>query len=463
MYASANKEKNRNLLLKFLGKPLQHPYCPSPKRHKNVKFRLEHHYQPAHRLSLLDSVHCARSNMTESTEDQLQSEPGGSPAQASQKVQTKPVGAAGIGTPAAAVAAARSGIRQSPCTASPTQRPQIQIVAVIPVYDQPAKLESVVQSLRQLALPVIVVDDGSHEPTKSLCDRLAAPQVKVIHQPFNQGKGAAVIVGFKAAVRMGYTHVLQIDADGQLDFSAVPNLIRLAQKFPHALICGTPQFDASAPPARKWGRRVTNFWCSVNSLSLSFGDAMCGLRIYPLDSALAICENARIGRRMEFDPEILVRLLWAGVRVKNVPVAVTYPKDGVSHYAPFKDTMRISWMHSRLFLQMATRMPIILWSRIFGWTAECECPSGSRKSCCSMPKGKTAPQSKAPKTAQPAAAPVKPQAKAAPKRPPMTPEENERARRAFHAATVAKRNADRALAQIEQEAVDRPGSSDRSI
>ena len=217
--------------------------------------------------------------MTESTEDQLQSEPGGSPAQASQKVQIKPVGAAGIGTPAAAVAGARSGIRQSPCTASPTQRPQIQIVAVIPVYDQPAKLESVVQSLRQLALPVIVVDDGSHEPTKSLCDRLAAPQVKVIHQPFNQGKGAAVIVGFKAAVRMGYTHVLQIDADGQLDFSAVPNLIRLAQKFPHALICGTPQFDASAPPARKWGRRVTNFWCSVNSLSLSFGDAMCGLRI----------------------------------------------------------------------------------------------------------------------------------------------------------------------------------------
>ena len=184
------------------------------------------------------------------------------------------------------MAAARSGIRQSPCTASPTQRPQIQIVAVIPVYDQPAKLESVVQSLRQLALPVIVVDDGSHEPTKSLCDRLAAPQVKVIHQPFNQGKGAAVIVGFKAAVRMGFTHVLQIDADGQLDFGAVPNLIRLAQKFPHALICGTPQFDASAPPARKWGRRVTNFWCSVNSLSL-MQCAACGSILWTLRSPSA--------------------------------------------------------------------------------------------------------------------------------------------------------------------------------
>ena len=318
--------------------------------------------------------------MTESTEDQLQSEPGGSPAQASQKVQIR------------ARRRGRHRHSRSCCGSRAFRHPPVALHGITDsaaansnrcrysgADDQPAKLESVVQSLRQLALPVIVVDDGSHEPTKSLCDRLAAPQVKVIHQPFNQGKGAAVIVGFKAAVRMGYTHVLQIDADGQLDFSAVPNLIRLAQKFPHALICGTPQFDASAPPARKWGRRVTNFWCSVNSLSLSFGDAMCGLRIYPLDSALAICENARIGRRMEFDPEILVRLLWAGVRVKNVPVAVTYPKDGVSHYAPFKDTMRISWMHSRLFLQMATRMPIILWSRIFGWTAECECPSSSKK------------------------------------------------------------------------------------
>lgn len=214
MYASANKAKIRNLLLKFLGKPLQHPYCPSPKRHKNVKSRLEHHYQPAHRLSLLDSVHCARSNMTESTEDQLQSEPGVPRLKHRKKFKLSPSARQASAPPQLLWQLRVPGIRQSPCTASPTQRPQIQIVAVIPVYDQPAKLESVVQSLRQLALPVIVVDDGSHEPTKSLCDRLAAPQVKVIHQPFNQGKGAAVIVGFKAAVRMGYTHVLQIDADG---------------------------------------------------------------------------------------------------------------------------------------------------------------------------------------------------------------------------------------------------------
>ena len=53
------------------------------------------------------------------------------------------------------------------------------------------------------------------------------------------------------------------------------------------------------------------------------------------------------------------------------------------------------------------------------------------------------------KAAKPAATTVKPPVKPVPKRPPMTPEEDERARRAFHAAEVAKRNADRAIAEID--------------
>ena len=387
--------------------------------------------------------------MTDSTEDQQQSEPGGASAQA------KPQPAA------AAVAAARTGIRQqagAPSVAG-AQRQQVRLFAVVPVYDQPAKLAAVVQQLRHLGLPVVLVDDGSHEPTKSLCDRLAAPQVKVVHHAVNQGKGGAVMTGFKTAGRMGATHVLQIDADGQIDFSAVPNLIRLSAKYPHALICGAPQFDASAPSSRKWGRRVTNFWCSINSLSMDFADAMCGLRVYPLDSALAVCENAKLGRRMDFDPEILVRLLWAGVRVKNVAVSVTYPEDGVSHFAPFKDTMRISWMHAKLFLQMATRMPIILWSRMFGWAPVCErdddAQAGGAKTAkapraaAASPAAAAAKPAAAQKAAKPAATTVKSPVKPVPKRPPMTPEEDERARRAFHAAEVAKRNADRAIAEID--------------
>lgn len=326
-----------------------------------------------------------------------------------------PQGSASAQAQPATVKPARSGLR------TPPQQPAqpVRVCALIPVYDQPAKLEGVVAALRQLSLPVIIVDDGSHEPTKSLCDRLAAPFVKVIHHSVNQGKGGAVMTGFKAASRLGYTHALQVDADGQIDLAVLPAMLRLMQKHPDALICGYPKYDATVPKSRLWGRKLTNFWCAVNSLSLSIEDAMCGLRIYPIAAALDVCENARLGRRMDFDPEILVRLLWAGVRVKYVPVSVTYPIDGVSHFRPFGDNLRISWMHAKLFLQMITRFPIIIWSRAFGRDPVCR-------------------RDGAPKASQ-----QKPQ-EAKPQRPCRAPlVDPDRARRATHAAQAAQAAAER--------------------
>lgn len=328
--------------------------------------------------------------------------------------------------PGPTVMAARSGIRPTGMPVS-SGKPAHRLCALVPVYDQPAKLADVIGALRRMGLPVILVDDGSHEPTRGICDRLAEPLVKVVHHPVNQGKGAAVMTGFKTAAKLGYTHALQVDADDQIDLSVVPDLARLTQKFPHALICGAPKFDDTAPASRLWGRRVTNFWCAVNSLSLSFSDAMCGLRVYPLDSALSVCENASLGRRMDFDPEILVRMLWAGVRVKNLPVRVTYPADGVSHYSVWRDTLRISGMHARLFLMMVTRLPIILWSRVFGWAPECRCddetPQRSARGC---PKcGGT-------------------------RRTPVVREEDERTRRCRHAVEKARRHAERTRAELDR-------------
>lgn len=361
--------------------------------------------------------------MSEKNEPNPKPAPAGAPSEAAARA-AKPAGTAPQPGAPGMTAVARSGLRvQAPGAAKPVFR----LCAVVPVYDQPARLEGVVASLRQMGLPVVVVDDGSHEPTKSLCDRIAAPLVKVVHHAVNQGKGGAVITGFKTAAKAGYTHVLQIDADGQIDLSVVPVLVRLAQKHPSALVCGYPRFDASAPLARRFGRRLTNFWCAVNSLSISFEDAMCGLRVYPLDAALAVCENAHVGRRMDFDPEILVRLLWAGLRVKNVPVAVTYPTDGVSHFRPLGDNVRISWMHTKLFLQMATRFPIIVWSRAFGRDAVCEKPAPEEQvKTVLKPQAVQKPQK-----------PLKPA-----KTPPAV--DPERARRAAHAAQLAQESAAKA-------------------
>lgn len=317
-------------------------------------------------------------------------------------VQVKPrrprkEGPAVVGTPGV-TAQARTGIRAGTPNVKTSMKPGFRPVAIIPVYNQPQCLAEVVADVRKLGLPVYLVDDGSDETTRSLCDRLAEPGVRVIHRTVNGGKGAAVIDGFKVAGRAGYTHALQIDADGQHDRAALPKLLALGQKYPCTLICGYPVYDETVPKARLFGRKLTNFWAAVNSLSLSFEDAMCGLRLYPLDPVLGLVENAKIGRRMEFDPEILVRLLWAGVRIKNIPVRVTYPAEGVSHFNALTDNVRISLMHAKLCVLMLTRLPIILFSRICGRDPECKtvCPDAPLQAA----NDKTIKSSKAAKPAQ---------------------------------------------------------------
>ena len=67
---------------------------------------------------------------------------------------------------------------------------------------------------------------------------------------------------------------------------------------------------------------------------------------------------------MDFDTEVIVRLVWKGIRVIGIPTHVTYPTDGVSHFDVWRDNVRISRMHARLFFGMTWRAPRILAHRL---------------------------------------------------------------------------------------------------
>ena len=77
-----------------------------------------------------------------------------------------------------------------------------------------------------------------------------------------------------------------------------------------------------------------------------------------------LAARGRCGSRMEFDPEILVRAVWEGMPVVSMPTRVTYPLDGISHFKMWRDNVRISWMHTRLFFGMLWRAPMILLRRL---------------------------------------------------------------------------------------------------
>lgn len=237
--------------------------------------------------------------------------------------------------------------------------------AVIPVYNHGGPVGGVVAALRAHGLPVLLVDDASEPGCAAVLDGLARePGVLLQRLHVNQGKGGAVMAGLRRAADLGWTHVLQIDADGQHDTRDVPDFAAAAAAAPAKLICGYPVYDDSVPRARLYGRYATHVWVWINTLSFEVRDSMCGLRIYPLAATLRCLERQTIGRRMDFDTEIAVRLVWQGMKVTNMPTRVRYPEDGVSHFRVWHDNLLISAMHTRLFFGMLWRAPLLLWRKL---------------------------------------------------------------------------------------------------
>jgi glycosyltransferase involved in cell wall biosynthesis len=224
-----------------------------------------------------------------------------------------------------------------------------------------------VAGARAFGLACIVVDDGSDAASAAQLDALGAePGVTLVRLPSNQGKGAAVVAGLRAAAARGYSHALQIDADGQHDASQIGAFVDAARARPDAVICGVPRYDASVPRGRLVGRYATHVWVWINTLSLAIRDSMCGFRVYPLAPTIALADSEPLGRRMDFDTEVLVRLHWRGVPVVNRPTPVTYPAGGLSHFRLWHDNWLISRMHTRLFFGMLWRAPRLLARRLAG-------------------------------------------------------------------------------------------------
>ena len=248
-------------------------------------------------------------------------------------------------------------------------RPGFNPLVVIPVFDHEYAIATMVEGVLAADVSCLLVDDGSGAACARELDRLAAlhaPRVGLLRLPVNQGKGGAVLAGFRQAGGEGYSHVLQIDADGQHDPADIPRFLALARAHPDDVVCGVPRYDASVPKARLYGRYLTHVWVWINTLSLHLRDSMCGFRVYPLPPVLRLIAEETIGRRMDFDSEILVRLYWRQVPVQHLSTRVTYPADGVSHFDALRDNLRISRMHTRLFFGMVWRAPRLLWRRLRG-------------------------------------------------------------------------------------------------
>jgi glycosyltransferase involved in cell wall biosynthesis len=233
---------------------------------------------------------------------------------------------------------------------------------LIPIYNHESTIGAVLEGLAPLGLPCLVVDDGSDGSTRAALAALALrfPWVSLERLARNSGRGAALRHGYLLAARRGFTHVIQLDADGQHDPADVPLFLDAARARPEALVLGVPRFEGPMPLARRYGRLLSCFWVWVETLSLTIRDPLCGFRCLPLAPTVALLGRSPLGDRMDFDPELVVRLGWAGVPIVNVPVRVRYFSDGLSHFQPLRDNALISWAHTRLVFGMLWRLPGLL-------------------------------------------------------------------------------------------------------
>ncbi|MBP1204090.1 glycosyltransferase involved in cell wall biosynthesis [Duganella sp. 1411] len=244
-----------------------------------------------------------------------------------------------------------------------TEAPGFKPCIVVPVYNHEHAIGAVLAGLLRHDVPCILVDDGSNAACAGVLDALAQAnpeRVTLVRLPQNQGKGVAVLSGFVRAAQLGFSHVLQIDADGQHRTDDVPGFLAQARAHPHAIIAGHPVYDESVPKARLYGRYATHIWVWINTLSFDIKDSMCGFRVYPVAPVNALAARHAIGARMNFDTDILVRLFWDGLQVVNLPTRVSYPADGVSHFRVWRDNVLITWMHTVLFFGMLPRIPKLL-------------------------------------------------------------------------------------------------------
>lgn len=224
----------------------------------------------------------------------------------------------------------------------------IKPVIIVPCFNHADAFVNVAGKLCEFETPVIVVDDGSSpqqsKKIKNICSKHKFFYVK---NAKNGGKGAAMITGFQFAIKNGFTHALQIDADGQHDIRDIPLFFKISNSHPDNLIIGDPEYDESAPRSRLMGRKITKFWVMVETLNKNIPDTMCGFRVYPLKHIKPILKNIKF-KRMGFDIEIVVKAFWHGIHIIAIPTKVIYPKNGTSNFHAFRDNFYISLLHTYL-------------------------------------------------------------------------------------------------------------------
>jgi len=201
------------------------------------------------------------------------------------------------------------------------------LLALIPAYNEADHIQFVIKGA-QAYLPVLVVDDGSKDGTAAQAQETGAA---VLSQRPNQGKGAALKVGFQRAISDGYQAVITLDADGQHDPAEIPLFMEAYRLEGYDLILGERDYG-KIPIVRRIPNtigRITFSW----SLGRQVGDNQTGYRLISRRLMQAMLESPEQG--FQFEVEMIVICVLNGFSMGTVPIRTIYAGER-SHIQPLR-------------------------------------------------------------------------------------------------------------------------------
>jgi glycosyltransferase involved in cell wall biosynthesis len=212
-------------------------------------------------------------------------------------------------------------------------RDRTRIIACIPAYNEEKNIAKVIVLTKRYVDKIIVCDDGSTDMTSEIAESFGA---EVIRHERNLGYGAALATLFRRAKESDADIMVTLDGDGQHNPADVPRITKLIKSKEADIVIGSRfsggNGDSKGVPAyRKIGIKAITM-LSQKAGSTGVTDSQSGLRAYSR-RALELVRPSEMG--MGASTEILSHAGEAQLRVKEVPVKISYSDDSSTHNPVF--------------------------------------------------------------------------------------------------------------------------------
>lgn len=206
-----------------------------------------------------------------------------------------------------------------------------KIAALIPAWNEARHISSVVERTLEY-LPVLVVDDGSHDGTGRLAEAAGAG---VIRHETNRGKGIALVTGFNWVIQQGLDAVVTLDADAQHNPDEIPKFLSAYRRDAGDLIIGRRDFSKMPYPNRL--ANPIGSWLLTKALGTQIPDNQSGYRLLSRD---LLEELELLTTGFELEVEVIIQAVCKGFQIAWVEIETIYHGEKKSYFHPFHDSVR---------------------------------------------------------------------------------------------------------------------------